>query len=183
MKLLLVLIVLLVVVLVVVLLRRSWERQHTHRALVLAPFPKPPMELTGPDGAALLPEISGVYLGTSMAGDWHDQVAVGDIGQQTTATMHLSPAGLLVDRAGATPLWIPALSLRGTHLGLSVAGQPMSGDGTMVITWQLGGHLLDTGFRGEEEVYQVWMDMVQSIADAPPPPAPPGALDPPGANV
>jgi hypothetical protein len=169
MKLLVILVVVMVLLLVVAMMRRSWQRGAVHRAIVLAPFPKPPAELTGPDGAALLPEAGGVYLGTSMAGDWQDQVSVGDIAQQATATLHLSRAGLLVDRSGATPLWIPASSMRGAHPGRAVAGKVMSADGTLVITWQLGGHLLDTGFRGDEAVYPDWVEMVRSIAEGQPP--------------
>jgi hypothetical protein len=165
MKILLVLVVLVILVLVVSTMRRSWQHRVHHRAVVFAPFPRPPAELTGPDGAALLPETTGVYVGTSMAGDWQDQVGVGDIGLQTAATLHLSRSGLLVDRPGANPLWIPAESIRGAHIGRSVAGQVMSADGTMVITWQLGGRLLDSGFRGDEEVYPDWLDMVRSMAE------------------
>src|SRR5215207_4722663 len=123
MKVLLTLIVLAVLVLVVMSISRTWQGRRPHRAHVLAPFPQPPVELTGPDGAALLPAASGVYAGTSMAGDWQDQVEVGDIGVQATATLHLSGAGLLIDRAGATPLWIPTESMRGARTGRSIAAR------------------------------------------------------------
>jgi hypothetical protein len=165
MKLLVVLFVVVVLVLVVMSMLRGWRGRTTHRAVVLAPFPKPPVELAGPDGAALLPAASGVYAGTSMAGDWQDQVELGDVGVQTTATLYLSGAGLLIDRAGASPLWIPTESMRGARTGRSIAGTAMSGDGHLVFTWQLGGHLLDTAFRGEEESYQEWLDTLRELSE------------------
>lgn|GEM_PF-5511458 len=165
MKLLLTLVVLAVLVVVLTTMVRSWQHRSTHRAVVLAPFPRPPVELAGPDGAALLPAATGVYAGTSMAGDWQDQVETGDIGMQTSATLHLSRAGLLFDRAAARPLWIPATSLRAVRTGRAIAGRAMSNDGHLVFTWQLGGHLLDTAFRGEEEVYQQWMEALRELAE------------------
>jgi hypothetical protein len=165
MKLLLTLVVLALLVIVVMSMVRSWQhRTGYRRAIMLAPFPRPPEELAGPDGAALLPAAIGVYAGTSMAGDWQDQVTIGDIGVHASATLHLSGAGLLIDRAGATPLWIPTDALRGARTGRSIAGRVMSADGHLVFTWQLGGHLLDTAFRGEDEDYPVWLETLRQLA-------------------
>lgn len=165
MKTLLLLTAVVVVVLVVLNMRRSWRYRRHYRAITLAPFPMPPAELAGPDGAALLAAATGVYAGTSMAGDWQDQVMVGDVGVQATATMHLSRAGLLIDRAGATPLWIPTDWMRGVRTGRALAGRVMAADGHLVITWQLGGHLLDTAFRGEEELYPDWLEALRQLSE------------------
>jgi len=166
MKFLLTLVVLVVLVLVVMAMVRSWRvGPTTHRAVVLARFPRPPAELAGPDGAAMLPATTVVYAGTSMAGDWPDQVEIGDVGVQATAVLHLSRAGLLIDRAGASPLWIPTEQMRGARVGRSVAGRAMTADGHLVITWQLGGHLLDTAFRGDEDTYQEWLETLREIGE------------------
>lgn len=165
MKLLLTLAVLAVLVFVVSSMVRSWQHRATHRAVVLAPFPRPPAELAGPNGAALLAAAPGVYVGTSMAGDWYDQVDAGDFGMQTSATLHLSRAGLLIDRAAARPLWIPTESLRAVRTGRAIAGRVLSNDGHQVFTWQLGGHLLDTAFRGDEELYLQWMETLRMLCE------------------
>jgi hypothetical protein len=121
-------------------------------------FPSPPAELTGPAGAELLPATEGVYLGTSMAGDWRDRVTVGDVGQRATAMLHLSRSGLLIDRISASPLWIPATAVRGAHTGRPVR------EG-LVVTWQLGGQLLDSVFRADDSrVYPEWLDALRSLA-------------------
>ena len=65
MKLLVTLLVLVALVLVVMSMVRSYRHRISYRrAVVLAPFPRPPAELAGPDGAALLPAAVGVYVGT-----------------------------------------------------------------------------------------------------------------------
>jgi hypothetical protein len=146
------------------ILRNMQHRELYRRSVVLAPFPEPPIELTGPDGAELLPATTGVYVGTSMAGDWHDQVTVRDIGVQGTATLHLSPTGLVIARPGAESIWIAAESMRGARIGLAIAGKVMTGDGHLVFTWQLGGHLLDTAFRGEDAVYPEWLEAIRQLS-------------------
>ncbi|HEY0637433.1 MAG TPA: transporter [Pseudonocardiaceae bacterium] len=146
------------------LYRGRQVRGLVRRTGALPPFPRPPLELTGPEGAALLPAATGVYQGTVMAGDWNDPVTVGDVGRQTPAMLHLSQAGLLVDRTGAGPVWIPAESVRGARVGRGLTGRS-PGDGLLVVTWQLGGHLLDTGFRGDEGTYPEWLQTLRALAD------------------
>jgi hypothetical protein len=140
----------------------------SRQALARLPFPQPPLELAGPEGAALMPATTAMYLGTTMAGDWNDPVEVGDIAMQAPATLHVSPAGLLVDRTGASPLWVPAGSVRGARLGRSVAGRVQTGDGLLVVTWQLGGHLLDTGFHGDQAQYPDLLRTLRALADRAP---------------
>lgn len=170
MKFLLFVLVLTVIVwLAMSLYRGRHVRSVTRQTATLPPFPQPPTELTGPSGAALLPAAGGTYLGTSMAGDWNDQVTVGDIGRQTPATLHLSRAGLLLDRRGASPLWIRATAVRGARTGRAVSGRVLTDDGLLIVTWQLGGHLLDSGFRGEPEVYPNWVQTLRALARGPEP--------------
>jgi hypothetical protein len=150
---------LLVVLLAAVYVTYQGRYRRRSRFLpMLPPFPMPPPELSGPEGAELLPPTTGTYAGTAMAGDWQDQITIGDIGTETSATMHLSRAGVLLDRVGATPLWIPTETIRGARLGKALAGKVMTTDGLLVITWQLGGRLLDTGFNGhDKDVYPDWL--------------------------
>ena len=157
MRTLLVLVILAVLVLALLYTYRGRGRRRP-RLPMLAPFPLPPAELSGPEGAELLPPAIGPYAGTTMAGDWYDKVNIGDFGQETTATLHLSRAGLLIDRVNASPLWIPAESIRSARIGKAIAGKVMTTDGLLVITWQLGGRLLDTAFNGQDkDAYADWL--------------------------
>lgn len=160
--------IILVLLAVIVWMAASYYRARTAKRMfrtstVLAAFPAPPFELTGEAGAAMLPETTCVYEGTSMAGDWHDRVGQGDVAQPTPAVLHLSGAGLLIDRSGASPLWIPAGAIRGAHAGRSLAGTVQPNDGYLIVTWQLGGHLLDTGFRGDEAQYGDWIGALRAL--------------------
>lgn len=150
------------------LYRSRVSRPPSRQAFALVPFPQPPLELAGPEGAALMPATTARYLGTTMAGDWNDPVQVGDIDVQTHATLHVSQAGMLVDRVGASPLWMPAATVRGARLGRSLAGHVQSGDGLLVVTWQHCGLLLDTGFRGDEAQYPDLLRTLRALADRTP---------------
>ena len=152
------------IALVVWLVVQQWRGWKRPARLELEQFPAPPLELTGEDGAALLPAIEGVYLGTSMAGDWKDRVTVGDVGQRSTAALHLSGAGLLIDRVSASPLWIPSKSVRGARTGKVLVGRPI-GNADLLITWQLGGRLLDCVFRADDDrFYQQWIEELRRMA-------------------
>jgi len=152
------------IALIVWLVVQQWRGWNRPPRQTLERFPEPPTELSGPAGAALLPAIEGVYLGMSMAGDWRDRITVGDVGQRATAMLHLSGAGLLVDRASAGPLWIPAEAVRGARTARVQAGRPVGG-ADLVITWQLGGRLLDCVFRADDDAaYPDWIATLRAMA-------------------
>ncbi|GGM71102.1 transporter [Longimycelium tulufanense] len=141
----------------------GWRNRARRQAAVLPAFPQPP---AGP-AADRLPPATGVYVGTTTAGDWQDRIAVGDIGHRATATLRLTATGLLVEREGASPLWVPVTALRGARTDRALAGKVMGTDGLLVVTWQLGDHLLDTGFRGDDKTtYSEWVSAVQALAPA-----------------
>jgi hypothetical protein len=157
------LLTLLALALIVVLAVQIW-RSRFRPTGGLDRFPEPPKELSGPAGAAVLPAVEGVYLGTCMAGDWRDRVTVGDVGQRSTAMLYLSRSGLLIDRISASPLWIPAGSVRGARTGRVLVGRPVGG-ADLLVTWQLGGRLLDSVFRADNgEVYPQWLSELRAIA-------------------
>lgn len=140
---------------------RGWNRPPRQ---ALPQFPTPPKELSGPGGASLLPAIKGVYLGMSMAGDWRDRITIGDVGQRSTAELHLSGAGLLIDRVSASPLWIPSTAVRGARTGRVLIGRPI-GNADLLVTWQLGGRLLDCAFRADDgDAYPEWITTLKSMA-------------------
>jgi hypothetical protein len=140
---------------------RGWQRRARRQAAVLPAFPQAPGQL----GAELLPEATGVYVGTTFAGDWQDRIAVGDIGFRSAATLRLTRSGLLVDREGAEPIWIPAESVREARTARGLANKVMTKDGLFVVRWQLEDQLLDTGFRGDDkDVYEQWVSAVERLA-------------------
>lgn len=133
---------------------RGWQRRARRQAAVLPAFPAPPAEV----GATRL-ETTGVYVGTTLGGDWQDRVAVGDVGHRAEATLRLTDRGVLVERTGASPLWIPGGQVAGARTARGLAGKVMTADGLLVVRWRLGDQVLDTGFRGDDkDVYEQWVE-------------------------
>ncbi|MFC6088563.1 transporter [Saccharothrix sp. BKS2] len=131
---------------------RGW-RNRQRRQADLPGFPPAPADT----GATVL-ETTGVYVGTTLGDDWQDRVAVGDVGHRAEAVLRLTERGLLVEREGASPLWIPAERVEGARTARGLAGKVMTADGLLVVRWQLGDRVLDTGFRGDDkDVYEQWV--------------------------
>jgi hypothetical protein len=137
-------------------------RNRQRRQSYLPPLPAPPARFTS---EPLLPEATGVYVGTTTAGDWQDRIAVGGIGLRSAVRVRLSTEGLLLDRTGAIPLWIPAEALADARTDRALAGKAMGVHGLLVVRWRLGEHLLDTGVRGDDkDSYGEWIDAIRSLA-------------------
>ncbi|MCP2248476.1 PH-like domain-containing protein [Lentzea aerocolonigenes] len=152
-RVLLVLVVFLFFALCVYGMWHGWKRRQAKQASLPA-FPATPSTL----GAATL-ETTGVYIGTTNAGNWQDRVQVGDIGHRAEATLSLVPEGVAIERVGATPIFIPAESIRDARTDRGLAGKVMfSEEGLLVVQWENQGHLFDTGFRGDDkDVYDEWV--------------------------
>ncbi|MEU7525506.1 transporter [Saccharothrix sp. NPDC042600] len=131
---------------------RGW-RNRAKRQAALPAFPQPPAAT----GAATL-ETTGVYVGTTLGDNWQDRVAVGDIGHRAEATLKLTDTGVLVERTGASPMWIPLEDVLDARTARGLAGKVMGPDGLLVLRWRNAGHTFDTGFRGDDkDVYEQWV--------------------------
>jgi hypothetical protein len=130
-----------IIAVVFVLLGIGWRSRLRRQSDVehLPPVPDAPGEpLAGADGQ---------YVATTTAGDWLDRIAVHGLGIRTTATLEVYPHGVLFGRAGAPDLYIPAASLTGVRQDSGMAGKFVEKDGLLILSWTLGTHALDTGFR------------------------------------
>jgi hypothetical protein len=141
----------LVLVLIVAFLIRQMTRGWLHRA-------QRQLELIGrlpalPDsvGPAIIPATKGLYVGSTLAPRWLDRVAVGDLGFRGKATLTRFPEGIMVQRSGATPIWIPDESITAIRTERGIAGKALTHDGILAIRWRLpSGTEIDTGFRGDD---------------------------------
>ena len=135
-------------------------RNRARRQSYLPALPTPPAGL----GEALLPPADGVYVSTTTAGDWQNRIVMGQFGFRAAARLSMHPEGLLIERTGASPLWIPVGALLGARTDRALAGKVMGIEGLLVVTWQLGDHRLDSGFLGDDkEDYGDWIDAVRSL--------------------
>jgi hypothetical protein len=86
------------------------------------------------------------YFGTTVSGDWLDRVVARGLGARSTTRLSLSDQGLDVVRLAGS-FRIPADALRGARHDQGIAGKVVPPHGLLVVTWQHGDYLLDTGFR------------------------------------
>ncbi|MEU5696272.1 transporter [Actinosynnema sp. NPDC020468] len=136
----------------------GWRRKARRQAEVLPAFPQAPADT----GATAL-ETTGVYIGTTIGDNWQDRVAVGDVGHRAEAVLRLTDRGVLVERTGASALWIPVEGVESARTARGLAGKVMTADGLLVVRWRLGDQVFDTGFRGDDkDVYEQWVDALNA---------------------
>jgi hypothetical protein len=130
-----------IIAVVFVLLAIGWRNRLKRQSDVeqLHPVPAAPGEP--------LATAEGQYVASTTGGDWLDRIAVHGLGIRTNSAMAVYPHGVLFDRSGAPALYIPAASLGGVRQDSGMAGKFVEKDGLLVVTWMLGSHELDTGFR------------------------------------
>lgn len=149
-------------------MRWGWRNRQRRQAAYLPAFPQPPAEFaaaaTDATAADTAPGVlTGVYVGTTTAGDWLDRIVLGDVGHRSRVTVRLSDKGLLLDRVGESPLWIPVESIVAARTDRALAGTVVGMDGLLVVRWRLGDHELDSGVRGDDrDSYGAWLEAINA---------------------
>jgi hypothetical protein len=122
----------------------GWRRREARQADVAVP-PTPPADLVLDEAAA----VPGLYVATTTADDLLDRIVAHGLGYRGRATLAITPAGVLIERVGEVPVWIPAASLRDVRLGSGQAQKAFESGGLILIRWQLGDREVETGFRAD----------------------------------
>ncbi len=117
---------------------RGWRRRGRRHDL-------PPLVPVGAAGDGVL-TASGRYFGTTLEGQWLERVVARGLGPRSSCRLVLSSAGLDVRRSGQD-FRIPAAALVGARLESGIAGKVVPPHGILVVTWQHGELVLDSGFR------------------------------------
>jgi len=120
---------------------RGWRRRARKHDLPPLLQPPPVQELPTPKL-----ESGARYFGTTVSGDWLDRVVARGLGARSSCRLSLSGEGLDVIRLAGS-FRVPATSLRGARHDQGIAGKVVPPHGVLVVTWQHGDLLLDTGFR------------------------------------
>ncbi|MGW5337782.1 transporter [Rhodococcus pyridinivorans] len=141
-------------VVLVLLMWKGWKGRARRQRDAVGELPTVPAEL----GERLVEPSTGLYVGSTLAPSWQDRVAVGDLGHRANAELTRYRSGALLERDGASPIWIPQDSIRAIRTERGLAGKVMSQDGVLVIRWELpSGTEIDTGFRGDDKsIYPLW---------------------------
>ncbi|CAH0240394.1 hypothetical protein SRABI26_02881 [Arthrobacter sp. Bi26] len=139
-------------------------RNRLRRQSDVEPLPEVPAGLGAPLAAA-----DGQYVASTTAGDWLDRIAVHNLGVRTNAKLSVHPEGVLFERSGAGPVFIPAGRLTGVRQESGMAGKFVEKDGLLVLSWMLGSHELDTGYRTRRaEDKAVLLSTLQDLISAAP---------------
>ncbi|ULE32768.1 PH-like domain-containing protein [Mycobacterium sp. IDR2000157661] len=171
-----------VAVLIAVLIQammRGWRRRAERQAQLIGTLPALP-DTVGP---AIVPATKGLYVGSTLVPHWNDRVAVGDLGFRAKAVLTRYPEGIMLQRSGAGPIWIPDESITAIRTERGIAGKVILGgrsaggtarakgrgaprgegqphQGILAIRWQLpSGTEIDTGFRANDRrEYSLWVE-------------------------
>jgi hypothetical protein len=148
-----------VVVAIAVLIQammRGWRRRAERQAELIGTLPALP-DTVGP---ALIPATKGLYVGSTLTPHWNDRVVVGDLGFRTKAVLTRYPEGIMLQRSGAVPIWIPDESITAIRTERGIAGKAMTHEGILAIRWRLpSGTEIDTGFRANDRrEYSQWLE-------------------------
>jgi hypothetical protein len=134
---------------------RGWRRRAQRQAELIGTLPPMPDTV----GAALIPATKGLYVGTTLVPHWNDRVAAGDLGYRTKAVLTRYPEGIMLQRTGAGPIWIPDDAITAIRTEMGVAGKVVTSEGVLAIRWRLpSGTEIDTGFRADNRAeYDRWV--------------------------
>ena len=132
---------------------RGWRQRAQRQAELIGRLPAMPVLV----GSAVISPTRGLYLGSTLAPEWLERVNVGDLGYRSKAVLTRYPEGILLERSGASPIWMPQSAIVGIRAERALAGKVIPGRGSqtpgpiLVIRWRLPSATeIDTGFRGED---------------------------------
>ncbi|GGM12968.1 hypothetical protein GCM10010129_66230 [Streptomyces fumigatiscleroticus] len=146
------------VALVYWLMREGWKWRGTLQN-DLPELPEVPQDA----GPAKL-TMSGRYHGSTTAHQWLDRIVAHGLGTRSRAGLTLTDAGVDVVRPGASDFFIPVGALREARLDKGIAGKVLTEGGLLVLTWEHGGKLIDSGFRSDRAAeHREWVDTLNRM--------------------
>jgi hypothetical protein len=163
----------LLIAFVIQLMMRGWRNRARRQAALIGTLPSVPETV----GSPTVEPTRGVYVGCTLAPSWHERVAVGDLGYRSKAVLTRYPEGIMVQRTGARPIWIPQESIMAIRTERGMVGKVVPGGwgrhrtaqdadgnatsqvGILAIRWRLpSGTEIDLGFRGNDRgEYARWL--------------------------
>jgi hypothetical protein len=157
---------------IIQLMMRGWRERARRQAGLIGVLPSMPETV----GSPVVDPTHGVYVGCTIVPSWHDRIAAGDLGYRSKAVLTRYPEGIMVERSGASPIWIPQESITairsergmvgkvvpaglGSRRARDGEGSANSHDGILAIRWRLpSGTEIDLGFRGNDRSeYTRWL--------------------------
>lgn len=134
---------------------RGWRRRVERQAHIVGTLPALP-DTVGP---VVVPATKGLYVGSTLVPQWNERVAAGGLGFRAKAVLSRYPEGIMLQRKGAGPIWIPDDTIVAIRTEKQLAGKVLTHEGILAIRWRLPtGTELDTGFRADDRrEYSKWL--------------------------
>lgn len=150
------LVVLLVFLILIGLMALGWRNRNRRQAGLFETLP----ELPADPGDVVLGPLTGVYIGSTVAGDWQARIARAPLGHRSAGTFTAHTGGLRLELASAT-VWIPRADLVGVRRASALANKTVPGGGILAARWQVHGPdgrtLVESGFRADDkDTYPQW---------------------------
>lgn len=120
-------------VVILLAMRRGWRGRQERTANAVGELPTAPVSL----GTARTAPFDGVYVGTTLAGEWLERIAGQGLGSRASGTVQLYDAGIVVVRQGTSDVYIPLERLDGARFDRGVAGKVGDPERLVVVTWHL----------------------------------------------
>lgn len=124
------------------LMRRGWKNKLKVQAEIATP-----MEI--PTDFIATRTYEGRYLPSTAAGAWLTRIAVHDLGVPSRVQVQVGDSGIAFERTGARSFFVPKEDIQGIRADRAIAGKAYEKDGIAVLTWNLDGIAIDTGFRAD----------------------------------
>ncbi|MCH9730052.1 MAG: transporter [Actinomycetia bacterium] len=134
---------------------RGWRHRAQRQAKIIGTLPSLPDTV----GQAVVSATKGLYVGSTLAPKWNDRVAAADLGYRAKAVVTRYPEGIMLQRKGAGPIWIPDDAVVEIRTEKNLAGKVLTHEGILAIRWRLPtGAEIDTGFRADDRrEYSKWL--------------------------
>ena len=143
------------------LMRQGWQWRRTMQSGL------PELPVVPKHSSETILELEGRYLGSTTAGNWLDRVVAHHLGARSLVELTLTAEGLTVVRPASADFFIPVAALRGARTDQRIVGKVVPEGGLLVVTWEHGGTLLDSGFRADHPVeHENWVTAVEVLMKA-----------------
>ena len=122
------------------LMLRGWRRSEARAAHIARPH-----DLL--DAPVVSGPWCGRFLGTTLAGQWLQRVNAHTLGVRSDASIAVTTRGINVTRPGSSSFGIPTGDVIAARADSGIAGRAYGTGGIVVVTFTLGGELLEFGMR------------------------------------
>jgi hypothetical protein len=140
------------------LMREGWKWRGT----LQGDLPELPTAPSEPGEPKLV--LSGRYHGSTTAGQWLDRIVARGLGTRSKVELTLTDEGLDVVRPGAADFFVPKDALREARLDKGIAGKVLAEGGLLIVTWQHGDKMIDSGFRSNRAAeHTAWVEAINSM--------------------